>query len=159
GSFEDDFNNKEKFSLIWDSMDDFNLWLAAEQKTNSIELLLIKTTTRQPIYDFKYRYVCSRGNTGGIEQYKKKLPDRLRRLPPKRTDCQCALTVKRYPGTSIMLGAYSNVHNHSLNHGNVAFTRIPKATREFIAAQLRNKMGSGAVVRYLALCLQKATNH
>ncbi|KAJ7197468.1 hypothetical protein GGX14DRAFT_313609, partial [Mycena pura] len=131
GSFQAD-STSGKFLLSWDHWADFQAWLENEERRHCIELRLIQTTKGLPQFDKKLRYVCSRHGTGGVKVYEKKFPERARRLAPKRTGCPCALIVKQYPGTRQLLGSYKDVHNHPLKKDNIAFTRIPRATREYI---------------------------
>ncbi|KAJ7818322.1 hypothetical protein B0H14DRAFT_2373223, partial [Mycena olivaceomarginata] len=123
-------------------------WLENEEHRQCIELRLVQTTKGLPQFEKKLRYVCSRHGTGGVKEYEKKFPERVRRLPPKRTGCACALIVKQYPGTRQLLGSYKNVHNHPLKKDNIAFTRIPRATREYIAAKLRDNVRPDKIVCY-----------
>jgi hypothetical protein len=145
GSFEDD-NTKSKFTHSWETPHAFEHWLAEEERTNCIELSLVKKISGLPAFEVKYRYVCSRRGTGGVKAYEKKCPGRSQQLADKQTWCECALTIKQYPGWTTMLGDYSNEHNHTLGNGNLAFTRIPKKTREHIAGLLRLKVAPDHIV-------------
>ncbi|KAJ7301546.1 hypothetical protein DFH08DRAFT_653052, partial [Mycena albidolilacea] len=131
GSFEDDLVTK-KYPLSWNTWEEFSAWLSNEENQNSIELRLVKTTRRLPHFDFKYRYICSRRGTGGPSKYVPKNPERSRKIPSKRTDCPCTLTVKRYPGRATVCASYNTNHDHGLGNDNVRFTRIPTKTREYI---------------------------
>jgi hypothetical protein len=133
-------------NLAWDTMHDFEAWIANEQLTKCFELCLVQTLTGLPHYEKKLRYVCSRHGTGGVKEYTKQFPERERKIPGKCTSCHCSLVVKHYPNTHRILGKYHDVHNHLLSQENLPFTQIPKATREFIAGRLRDRMSADAVV-------------
>ncbi|KAJ7161863.1 hypothetical protein C8R43DRAFT_880427 [Mycena crocata] len=90
-----------------------------------------------PAYQRKCRYVCSRAGTGGVKSYTRRRPEWVHKIPSKRTECKCSLHVKEYPGTQIILGHYSEAHDHPLGNANLRFTQIPKHTREYIAGLLR----------------------
>ncbi|KAJ7617817.1 hypothetical protein FB45DRAFT_1142717, partial [Roridomyces roridus] len=134
GSFQAD-SLDPTFSLRWDNITNFHNWLREEQERKCIELRLAKTfpeSDGMPHYLRKYRYVCARKGTGGEKKYEKKYPERERKLPSKRTGCECTLTVKEYPGTTTLLGAYKPDHNHEIFEKNLRFTHVPKEVREYI---------------------------
>ncbi|KAJ7358501.1 hypothetical protein DFH08DRAFT_653556, partial [Mycena albidolilacea] len=128
GSFGADSANGN-FNLSWDNETEFKAWLTDEQRRNTIELQLVHAVAGLPQFSRKSRFVCSRHGTGGVKAVDKKLPERTRKIPSKRTDCQCSLVVKQYPNTTKLLGMYKDDHNHPLNVSNLPFTRIPKETR------------------------------
>lgn len=136
GSLEYDLQ-ESKYTHKWDSWPDFQAWLAQEQREKGIELRRVKTYCGTLAYDQRYRFVCSRKGTGGIKTYTKLRPDWTRKRESKRTDCQCVLIVKQYPGVSTILADYTEAHNHSLGNKNLLFTQISKETREYIAGLLR----------------------
>ncbi|KAJ7270576.1 hypothetical protein C8J57DRAFT_1065834 [Mycena rebaudengoi] len=139
GSFQHDLASSN-FQKSWKNWADFQSWRAQEQQKLCIELRLIHTHARMPAYIRKLRYVCSRAGTGRVKEYTKLHPDWARKLPTKKTDCECSLVVKQYPGTETILGAYSEEHNHPLGNANLRFTQIPEETREYIAGLLRLKV-------------------
>jgi hypothetical protein len=153
GSFDADSNSNE-FNLGWDTIREFDVWFANEQLAKCFDFCLVQTLTGLPQFEKKLRYICSRHGTGGIKEYTKQFPERERKIPGKHTSCQCALVVKHYPNTHRILGKYSATHNHPLSQENLPFTRIPKATREFIAGHLRDRMSADAVVRKLPSSFQ-----
>ncbi|KAK7065058.1 hypothetical protein R3P38DRAFT_2430387, partial [Favolaschia claudopus] len=123
GSLEYDLNSPE-YNFRWDSFADFELWRKEEERTKGIELRRVKTYAgpASQVYDNRYRFVCSRKGTGGVKAYTKLRPDWTRKRESKRTDCECVLIIKKYPGTSVILGNYTNEHNHSLGNENLRFT-------------------------------------
>ncbi|KAJ7618888.1 hypothetical protein DFH06DRAFT_941234, partial [Mycena polygramma] len=138
GSFEYDLASS-KYQQRWDSFKNFELWLQEEQRSKAIELRLVNTYRDSPLYERTLRYACSRGGTGGTKPYSKLHPTWNRKTEGKRTGCQCSLLVKQYPGTSTVLGNYSDTHNHDVGTANLRFTQISKETREYIAGLLRLK--------------------
>jgi hypothetical protein len=135
-----------KFSLSWDHWAGFQAWLENEEHRHCIELHLVQTTKGMPQFEKKLCYVCSWHGTGNVKVYEKKFPERVRRFPPKRTGCACALIVKQYSGTHQLLGSYKNVHNHPLKKENIVFTHIPRTTRKYIAAKLRDNVRPNKIV-------------
>lgn len=135
-----------RYTLSWQSWEEFSLFLAQEQASNSIELR--KATTRSGALRYVERivYVCARYGTGGIKKHEKKHPEWSRKVPTKLTDCPCSLKVKTYHGTDIVLGKYSADHNHSTGVDNLRFTRISNTTHEWIAGLVRMKVKSDHIV-------------
>ncbi|KAJ7784158.1 hypothetical protein B0H16DRAFT_1402021 [Mycena metata] len=148
GSFEYDLASS-KYPIRWEKFRDFEVWLANEQQAQTIELRLVNTYHISPLYDRQLRYVCSRAGTGGKKEYTKLHPEWNRKIQSKFTDCPCSLIVKQYPGTTVVLGKYSQDHNHPTGNGNLRFVRIPAATREYIAAQVRNKVSPQHILELL----------
>ncbi|KAJ6592498.1 hypothetical protein B0H19DRAFT_921216 [Mycena capillaripes] len=64
-----------------------------------------------------------------------------------RTDCECVLLIKTYPGVTMVLGNYKDEHNHPLGNENLRFTRISKETREYIAGLLRLKVSPSHILQ------------
>ncbi|KAJ7113248.1 hypothetical protein C8R43DRAFT_903346, partial [Mycena crocata] len=112
-----------------------------------MELRLVNTYHRLPAYERQCRYVCSRSGTGGIKHYTRLHPEWVSKIPSKRTGCDCTLLVKQYPGTQVILGRYTDQHNHPLGAANLRFTRIPTETREYIASLLRMEVKQDAILR------------
>ncbi|KAF7371998.1 SWIM-type domain-containing protein [Mycena venus] len=148
GSFDHDLASG-KYKKQWNCWRDFETWLAAEQESHALEFRLVNTYTGSSLYTRQLRYVCSRAGTGGQKEYNKLHPDWNRKRGPKRTDCKCTLIVKQYPDTSMVLGNYSDIHNHDLGNANLPFTQIPKATREYIAGLLRLKVAPEHILKML----------
>ncbi|KAJ7107299.1 hypothetical protein C8R43DRAFT_905769, partial [Mycena crocata] len=146
GSFEYDLASGDYLEQ-WENWSEFQKWQAEEERKNCIEICLVNTYSRLPAYERKCRFVCSRSGTGGIKEYVKKHPTWQYKLPSKRTDCKCSLTVKQYPGIPTVLGAYSKSHNHALGNTNLPFTRIPKETREYMAGLLRLKVKTDHILQ------------
>ncbi|KAJ7739181.1 hypothetical protein B0H16DRAFT_1260250, partial [Mycena metata] len=138
GSFEADVI-LVKFNRRWESWGEFQGWLGLEQQGRGMELHLMTTYHGLPEFERQLRYVCSRGGTGGVKPYTKRHPEWHRKIPNKRTGCECVLLVKQYPGVTTVLGNYRDEHNHPLGNANLPFIQIPKETREYIAGLLRLK--------------------
>ncbi|KAJ7716436.1 hypothetical protein B0H16DRAFT_1388907 [Mycena metata] len=130
--------------MRWENFRDFEVWLATEQQAQMIELRLVNTYHISPLYDRQLRYVYSGAGTGGKKEYTKLYPEWNRKIQSKFTDCPCSLIVKQYPGTTVVLD-----HNRPTGNGNLRFVRIPAATREYIAAQVRNKVSPQHILELL----------
>ncbi|KAJ7806691.1 hypothetical protein B0H14DRAFT_2381789 [Mycena olivaceomarginata] len=139
GSFEYD-RVSDKYHLSWGSWHAFEAWRTEEERSKCIELRLVNTFYGLPEFEQQLRFICSRAGTGGVKNYAKLHPEWNRKIPSKRTDCKCTLQVKQYPGTSTILGQYSDIHDHPTGNENLRFTQIPKETREYIAGLLRLKV-------------------
>jgi hypothetical protein len=138
-----------KFTHRWESLEEFHRWRADEELKNCIELCLGNRKPGLPAFEVKTRYVCSRQGTDGKKVYVKKHPERSQKLGNKNTGCECAVTVKQYPGRTTMLGSYHDTHNHPILKANLPFTCILKETREYIAGLVRLKVAPDHIIRYL----------
>lgn len=145
GDYQSDLDSR-KFNKSWPSWEAFEAFLVKEQETHLVELRKVQTASGADRYSFRTFYVCSRHGTGGKKDYQKKNPDWNRKIPTKRTDCACSLTVKTYPGTDAVLGIYHSEHNHPLGNQNLRFTRISNDTREWIAGMVRMRVQSDHIV-------------
>ena len=138
GSFEHD-QNSGQYSLNWASWDRFYDWLRMEEQLKGIELR--RKEVRQPKsgleWTEKHYFVCTRQGTGGKVNYERKHPGWNRNIGSKRIGCPCHLTVKTYPGTTQLLGMYSQEHTHEIGQGNLKFQRLRSETRELIANLLK----------------------
>lgn len=138
GSYTSDLA-QGKYTHVWDTLKDMEAWLKQEEKKKFIELR-VKQRLEDPdqrCWTEKHIYVCARQGTGGKIHYKKKFPDRDRKIPSKRTGCPCRLVVTCYPNTTKVLGHYEERHAHEIGHENACFTRLPTETRLRIAEMLR----------------------
>ncbi|KAJ7605973.1 hypothetical protein DFH06DRAFT_1019876, partial [Mycena polygramma] len=149
GSFEYDLGTG-KYQKQWTDWAEFLLWRSQEERDKSIELRLVNTYQGAAgVYERQCRYVCSRAGTGGVKTYTKLNPAWIHKLPSKRTDCPCCLLVKQYPGTSTVLGNYSEDHNHAIGNENLRFTQIPRETKEYIAGLLRLKVSPDHILQLI----------
>ncbi|KAJ7623732.1 hypothetical protein FB45DRAFT_1061608 [Roridomyces roridus] len=138
GSFDSDSLNHE-YTMRWDDWEAFEQWLEQESEVNCIEFRRDGTTKGMPHFQKRIRFICSRAGSCDSKKYKKKHPNRQRKLGPKRIGCKCCLTVKTYPGVSTVLAKYVKEHNHPTNEANLPYVRMSKKTRELIAALARKK--------------------
>ncbi|KAJ7611272.1 hypothetical protein FB45DRAFT_760684 [Roridomyces roridus] len=99
-----------------------------------------------PHFQKRIRFICSRAGSCDSKKYKKKHPNRQRKLGPKRIGCKCCLTVKTYPGVSTVLAKYVKEHNHPTNEANLPYVRMSKKTRELIAALARKKTSAQEIL-------------
>lgn len=140
GSLEDD--KATLYTLSWPSMTAMSAWKRAEEQKNSIEFCRKEVRRNKAeglkVWHEKHIFVCARKGSGGNNgQHYVKKHDRTRKIESKRTDCECRLTVKTYPGTDTVLGLYQATHDHPIGYENARFTRLPDETRAEIERLLR----------------------
>lgn len=128
GGFEYD-RATGKFELQWGSLAEFDIWREDQERTYSIELRLAETKPAGTFFLWKRTYKCARNGSPDDWGYQKKFPDRIQKLPSKRIGCSCQLSVKAYPGTTVLLGHYIQAHNHPTNLGNIVFTRVTQKAK------------------------------
>lgn len=128
-------------TLSWNSAQDMQMWLKHEQESSFVELRLkerkVNVLAEPRGWKEKYYYVCARQGTGGDKLYVKKFPDRDRKIPTKRTGCNCSLQVRYYPNTSRVLGKYVTNHSHPIGSENARYTRLSLETQTRIAEMIR----------------------
>ncbi|KAE9389420.1 hypothetical protein BT96DRAFT_834937, partial [Gymnopus androsaceus JB14] len=124
--------------MRWNTWEEFSKWLEREEISKAIELRRVGEKTGKDKYASRFLYVCSRHGTGGVKPYTLKNPHWIRKIASKRSNCQCFLKVKTYHNTSVVLANYTDAHNHPVGNANLPYTRISKATREWIAGRLRD---------------------
>lgn len=135
-----------RYNMSWPSWTDFLCFLTNEEGFNSIELRKISSTTGAKHYLERIVYVCARAGSSGKKGYEQKHPDWSRKVPGKSTNCPCSLKVKKYHGTSIILGKYTSDHNHKTGVNNLCFTRISDGMRDWIAGMVRMKVRTDHIV-------------
>jgi hypothetical protein len=84
GSFLQD-QASGRWSLCWESWQDFQQWLRSEQHEKSIELVrknLRKATPGLGWLEW-HEYVCARQGSGGIKKHMRKDPERTCNIPTK----------------------------------------------------------------------------
>lgn len=146
GSFSYDLHG-DKFTLQWASWDDFEVWFKAEQREKGFEFCIKdKPRPANELYSSMTYYYCARQGSGGQKNYTKKNPEGKRKIPTKRTGCNCSLTVKTYPGVTTVLGQYEAQHDHPIGGNELRFTRVSTETRTRIAEMLRMKIVPDEIV-------------
>jgi hypothetical protein len=146
GSFE--YDEVNDYTLQWSSFADMHTWLRLEEKRHTIEFRrkeIRRNKGADKVWAEKHIYVCARKGSGGKKTYQKKY-SWTRKIPTKRIDCDCRLTVKTYPGTETILGMYQPEHCHPIGNENTCFTRLPDKTRAEIERLLRLGVEPKAVV-------------
>ncbi|KAH9024713.1 hypothetical protein EDB84DRAFT_1246658, partial [Lactarius hengduanensis] len=83
---------------------------------------------------------------GGKPSYQKK-HQWERKIPSKKTGCQCRLTVKRYPQTEVILGKYEDNHDHPLGDDNLRFTRLSGKIRDLVMDMVHLGIDSKIVLK------------
>jgi hypothetical protein len=87
-----------KYNMLWGSRRDFDIFLAQEQSSSSVEFL--KSQTQRGLagkYTERVTYLCARHGCPTV--YVKKNLHWEHKVPSKITDCTASLTIKTYPGT------------------------------------------------------------
>lgn len=103
----------------WNNEDDFWAWLAAEESSNSIELIVSQIRCSDSgAWQEWCLFWCSHEFMGGNVTYQCK-NDWERKIPSKKTGCQCCLTIKLYLQSDTILGKYENEHDHTLGNDNL----------------------------------------
>ena len=135
-------------TLEWANKVEFLAWLAAEESEKTIELSVSKTL-RSDSSDWRERRVlrCSREFTGGKYNYQNK-NQWERKIPSKKTGCQCRLTIKWYPQTEAMLGKYEDQHDHPLGDDNLRFIRLSGKIRNLVMDMVYIGIDSKIVVSH-----------
>jgi hypothetical protein len=132
-----DWDRSHGYSLQWNTWQDFQIWLKAEQRDNGIEFVRKNVRKSEsaaaPSYLARHEFVCSRQGAGGTSKYVCKEPDRDRSIPSKRSECPCRLSVKIYPHTAMVLGMYAVEHTHEIGNANLKFTRLSNDVRDQVA--------------------------
>src|ERR1700744_6240369 len=109
---------KGGMTLEWANEEEFRAWLAAKESVKSIELIVSQIEySNGPDWRERRMLRCSREYSGGKSNYQKKTQWE-RKIPSKKSGCQCQLTVKLYPQMEIILGRHNNVHDHALGDDN-----------------------------------------
>jgi hypothetical protein len=137
GSFASD--QKNGYTLHWNTWADFESWLRKEQTTKTIEL--VRKNIRKAVQGLpwveRHEFVCSRQGAGSLPKYVCKDAERKRNIPSKRSGCPCRLTIKIYPNTAEILGFYNGQHSHTIGDGNIKFTRLSKEVKDRVAQLLQ----------------------
>lgn len=138
---------KGGMTLDWANEAKFQEWLAAEESEKSIELIVsqIKRSDSSGTWRERRMFRCSREFTGGKHSYQKK-NQWERKIPSKKTGCQCCLIIKRYPGTDTILGKYENQHDHPLGDDNLRFNRLSGNVRNLVMDMVYIGIDSKAIV-------------
>ena len=105
-------HNKAK--MVWASMDEAKAWMKIEEQARGL-----KFVSKGPMsphgaaveWTMKFRYVCSRGTSGGKKVYEKKTDGTTTKASQRATGCKCALRLTLYPNR--VEGSYIAEHNHS----------------------------------------------
>ena len=137
-----------RMMLEWANEAEFLAWLAAEESEKTIELSVSKTL-RSDSSDWRERRVlrCLREFTGGKYNYQNK-NQWERKIPSKKTGCQCRLTIKWYLQTEAMLGKYEDQHDHPLSDNNLQFIRLLGKIRNLIMDMVYLGIDSKIVVSH-----------
>jgi len=93
-----------------------------------VELQLANTKTGV-YFTWRWIYQCACQGTGGLKGYKKIYPDKI---CTKQTSCSCVLVIKSYPKTTVILGHYSNQHDHPIHMDNLKYVQISDNTKTTI---------------------------
>jgi hypothetical protein len=147
-------------TLQWDNNDAFLAWVASEESNKTIELVVSKTvrSTDSPDWRERSELRCSRGFTGRKSDYQK-WHERERKIPSKKTDCECNLTIKRYPDTEVILGKYHDEHNHPLGDDNLRFLRLSDKIRNLVMDMVHIGIESKIIVSHTSLFISRADGH
>ena len=151
---------KGGMTLEWANNEKFQEWLAAEESDKSIELIVSHTDKSADSQVWRERCVfrCSHEFTGGKVNYQKKTQWE-RKIPSKKTSCQCCLTIKLYPETESILGKYEQQHNHPVGDDNLRFTRLSGKIRNLVMDMVYTGIDSHVIVEsQITHCVAELTS-
>ncbi|KAH6876472.1 hypothetical protein BKA70DRAFT_1478441 [Coprinopsis sp. MPI-PUGE-AT-0042] len=134
------YDSGHGYTLRWPNLHHFEEWMSAECNSKNISFSVKETKVNKDpelLWIDKKIYVCARGFTGGRNKKFVKKNAWTRKIPVQRIGCSCRLTVKRYPGTTEVLGQYVDEHSHAVGTLNARFTPLPVETRREIERLLR----------------------
>ena len=135
--------------MQWDNNDAFLAWVASEESNKTIELVMSQTerSTDSPDWWEQSMLHCSRGFMGGKTDYQKR-HEWERKIPSKKTGCECNLTIKRYLDTTVILGKYHDEHNHPLGNDNLRFLRLLDKIRNLVMDMVHIGIESKVIVSH-----------
>jgi hypothetical protein len=151
GSYK--YDQEHGYLLEWSNFAAFDVWCHEEELHYSIELIrsTVKCGTMgkcsPPLWTEKRLYVCSRQLSGGQKEYEKKNPDWRCKIGSKKTGCHCKISIKLYPHTDAILGNYTDMHDHEVSSGNIAYMQMSHGAREQINSMLEQKVDCKEIVR------------
>ena len=90
---------------------------------------------------------CLREFTGGKWDYQNG-NQWERKIPSKKTGCQCCVTVKQYPQMEVMLGKYEGQHDHLLGDDNLRFIRLSGKIRDLVMDMVYIDINSKTIVSH-----------
>jgi len=143
------YDQENGYGLQWDSWAEMELFVHTEEKKKNIELVRKEIQhNKRPAKQWveTHYFVCAHQGAGGASKYTKKKPGWTWSMPLKRTCCNCCLTIKTYPGTDVVLGAYQSKHMHAIGQENTCFTCLPELARAEIERLLCSGMEAKEVV-------------
>ena len=140
-----------KMPSEWKDEDDFRAWLEAEESDKGIELIVSHVRhSDSPIWRERRVLKCLREWTGGRpaqNKFASSAPvEQDRKIPSKKTGCQCRLTLKFYRHTETILGNYESEHDHLLGDDNLRFTWLTDRTRELVTDMIHTGIDSKTIV-------------
>ena len=134
--------------LEWANEEEFLAWLAAEESEKTIGLIVSQIErSNSPLWRERRVLRCSREFTGGKRDYQNG-NQWERKIPSKKTGCQCRVTVKQYPQTEVMLGKYDGQHDHPLGDDNLRFIRLSGKIRDLVMDMVYIDIDSKTIVSH-----------
>ncbi|KAF8973630.1 hypothetical protein BDZ97DRAFT_1776010 [Flammula alnicola] len=117
------------YTLIFQNIDAFQAWRAAEEERNCVEFVKGDTHGSKadpPRFKDHTKLVCARHSRSGRKKYIKKHPERVRKVPSRKLDgqgCQASVSYKTYFDTEEVRACYIAQHSHEIGLANLPFTR------------------------------------
>jgi len=149
GSFPFDQESSD-YDLSWESLAQFNAWRQEQERADTVELRSANTKTGV-YFTWRRIYRCACQGTGGLKGYNKIYPDKIRKIGTKRTSCSCVLVIKSYPKTAVILGHYSNQHDHPIHMDNLKYVQISDNAKTTIRDLLEMGVERSEIVRNFKL--------
>ena len=124
----------------------FLTWLATEETTKFIELILSKVEQSDSlIWQEQHVYRCGREYTSGKRDHQR-ITQWEKMIPLKKMGCQCHLTIKLYLHINKILRKYDKEHNHAIGNENLWFTGLLDTTKELIMELAHAGVNTKAIV-------------
>ena len=141
-------HEKGGMTFKWDNNEASLIWLAAEQSDKPIELVVSQIEYSNSLEWQEQRMLqCSHKSMGGKMDYQKK-HQWERKVPSKKTGCQCHLMVKHYPQMDLILRKYQEEYNHLLSDDNLQFLRLSGKIRNLVMDMVYIGIDSKAIVSH-----------
>ncbi|KAE9393407.1 hypothetical protein BT96DRAFT_943960 [Gymnopus androsaceus JB14] len=84
-----------------------------------------------------------------LDEFEARCESSRRKIPSKHIACPCAMVIKTYFHTNIVLGSYQATRNHAIEYENLCFTCISPESHELIAGDVQNGVSTDDIIKKL----------
>ncbi|KAH8119887.1 hypothetical protein DFH11DRAFT_1557125 [Phellopilus nigrolimitatus] len=122
-------DSNDGYTLEFDSLESFQAWRASEEEENMVEFIKGDTHGSKavpPRFKDHVKLVCARHCKSGRKKYKRKCPERNRKVPSRKIEgegCPASISYKTYYRTTTVRAMYVKEHSHPIGPENLPFTR------------------------------------